>query len=315
MKMPERKFHKLPHLVKGDTIGIVAPAWSFDRKQFLEAVDSLQSWGYRVKYDSSIFDTYRSMAGHDAERAAQLEIMFSDSDVKAILCANAGYGSIRTIPFIRKRTIRDNPKIFVGYSDITILLSFLQRVAHMVVFHGPVLAGEVHRDMNPENTQYLLKAVGSTTPLGVLCFPSLKRVRDGKARGVLAGGNLSMIISSLGTPYEVDTEGSILFLEEIGESLEVIDNHLMQLKLAGKLKRVRGVIFGRILDFVDDPVMQQGMHDILDDIFERREIPILYGFPAGHRRLGDVNVTLPFGVQVDIDGNELSVTFIESGVF
>jgi len=128
-------------LRRGETIGIVAPGWSFDPARFRKGVAQLKRLGFNVKFDRSIFSRYWSMAGHDEARAGQINRMFADKEVRAIFCAKAGYGSIRTIPYLDRNVIRRNPKIFVGYSDITILLEYLQRIANMVVFHGPVVAG------------------------------------------------------------------------------------------------------------------------------------------------------------------------------
>jgi muramoyltetrapeptide carboxypeptidase len=295
-------------------IGVVAPAWSFDKERFMEGVKTLEGLGFGVRYDQGIFDEFWSMAGHDRERAQQITDMFSDPEIRCILCANAGYGSIRTLPFIDKKVIHDNPKVFIGYSDITILLAYLQQVARMVVFHGPVVAGEIRPDMNPLNTEYLLRTIGETKPLGTLTFPDMEGVQGGISRGVLVGGNLSMLISSLGTPYELDLRHRVLFLEEIGESMEVIDNYLMQLKLSGKLTQIRGLIIGRMLDCTDSSGKRYQITDVVRDIFRDHRIPILSGFPSGHRLPGQLNITLPLGIMVTLNGDEPSVTFHGSGV-
>ena len=138
------------HLKKGDTFGIVAPACSFDPKKFREGVECLKSLGYKVKFEPHIFKKYWSLAGKDDMRAKQINRMFADKKVKAILCAQAGYGSIRTLPHLDKKILAHNPKILVGYSDITILLTYFQKVSKMIVFHGPVLSGEIHKKMNPD---------------------------------------------------------------------------------------------------------------------------------------------------------------------
>jgi muramoyltetrapeptide carboxypeptidase len=308
------KFSTPQRLSKGDTIGIVAPAWSFDHGNFKKGVRVLKKLGFRVKYDRSIFRRYWSMAGHARQRADHINSMFADMDVKAIFCAKAGYGSIRTIPYLDKGVIKENPKIFIGYSDITILLSYLQKVARMVVFHGPVVAGEIHEEMNRLSLEYLLRAISKPEPLGELSFPSLRTLRPGKASGTLVGGNLSMIISAIGTPYDIGTENTVLFLEDIGEGLEHIDNYLMHLKLAGKLKKIRGIIFGRMIDCVNYSGTKYGMKDILKDILYDIDVPIIYGFPSGHRSLGDVNVTLPLGVPLTLDADHKKVIITRAGV-
>ncbi|MBC8473626.1 MAG: LD-carboxypeptidase [Candidatus Omnitrophica bacterium] len=301
-------------LKKGDTIGIVAPAWSFDRHKFMRGVEKLRSLGFRVKYDRSIFSKYWSMAGYDRERAAQINRMFADRGVKAILCAKAGYGSIRTIPYLNKKVIRKNPKIFIGYSDITILLSYLYSVGRMVVFHGPVVSGEIHEDMNSITLHYLFKAITEPDTFGVSEFSTLKSLRTGRATGILVGGNMSLLVSAIGTPYDIDTGNKILFLEDVGEDMETIDHYLMHFKLAGKFKKIRGIVFGRMLGCVDRSGKKHNIRNVLYDILRDVKVPIIYGFPSGHRVPGGSNVTLPFGVNVTVDSYKPELIVNESGV-
>jgi len=288
-------------LQKGDTIGIVAPAWSFDPETFKRGMEKIKALGFKVKYDRRIFSKYWSMAGYDRERADQINLMFADRKVKAILCAKAGYGSIRTIPYLDRKIIRKNPKIFVGYSDITILLSFLYKIARMVVFHGPVVSGEIYKNMNNITLTHLLRVIEQPYPLGEIKSANLRSVRPGRASGILIGGNMSLIVSSIGTRYEINTDNRILFLEEVKEELEVIDNYLMHLRLAGKFRKVKGIVFGRMLGCVDRSGKRYTIQDILNDVLKKIDVPIIYGFPSGHRMPGDVNITLPLGVSVTID--------------
>ena len=301
-------------LRRGDTIGIVAPAWSFDPKSFKKGVERLKKLGFKVKYDRSIFSKYWSMAGYDERRAELINRMFADKEVKAIFCAKAGYGSMRTIPYLNKKIIKRNPKIFLGYSDITVLLMYLYKTFGMVVFHGPVVSGEIHKSMNPITLKYLLRAVTQTVPLGKLKFSTMRSLRTGKATGILVGGNMSLVMSAIGTPYDIDTSGKILFLEDIGEDLESIDDYLIQLKLAGKFKKIRGLVFGRMIKCLDHSGRKYIIEYILDDILSDLNVPIIYGFPSGHRHAGDVNVTLPMGVSVTLDGYKASLTVNEPGV-
>ena len=312
--MPSFRIIKPQVLRKGDTIGIVAPAWSFDSDNFKRGVEKLKSLGFRVKYDRAIFCRYWSMAGYDQQRAAQINHMFADKKIKAILCAKAGYGSVRTIPYLDRRIIRKNPKIFVGYSDITILLSFLYKVAEMVVFHGPVVSGEIFEGMNTITFKHLLRAITQTRPLGKLKFPKIRALKPGKADGILVGGNLSLIMSAIGTRYDIDTRNKILFLEDVGEDLETIDSYLMHLRLAGKFRKVKGIVFGRMVDCVDYSKKRYTIKDILHDILKDVNVPIIFGFPSGHRTPGEINVTLPFGVSATIDADKPRLVINESGV-
>jgi muramoyltetrapeptide carboxypeptidase len=314
MRESDTSVVKPPCLESGDTIGLVAPAWSFETDRFMEGVRKLESLGFRVKYDSSIFSKYWSMAGMDKRRAERINAMFGDSEVKAILCANAGYGSIRTLPYLDRRVIRKNPKIFVGYSDITILLSYLRTVARMVVFHGPVVSGEIHEEMNTKTLEFLLMSLQNVSSYGEIEAYSCRTLRPGRVSGVLLGGNLSMLISSIGTPYEIDTSNKILFLEDVNESLETIDNHFMQLKLAGKLKHIKGLLLGQMIGCRDTSGQNFTIADVIDDVFGKKEIPVLSGFPSGHQHEDGLNITLPFGIDVTLDADSKMLVFHGSGV-
>ncbi|MFH1440980.1 MAG: LD-carboxypeptidase [Candidatus Omnitrophota bacterium] len=314
MRICNFKIIKPARLQKGDTIGIVAPAWSFDPEAFKKGVDKLKRLGFKIKYDRSIFSRHWSMAGHDKERAEQINRMFADKEVKAIFCAAAGYGSIRTIPYLKKRIIKNNPKIFLGYSDITILLAYLYKTANMVVFHGPVVADEIHERMNHITLDYLLHVITQVYPIGQLQFPNLKSLKPGKARGILVGGNMSLIVNAIGTPYEINTQNKILYLEDIGEDLEVIDSYLMQLKLSGKLKKVKGIVFGRMIGCIAKEGEKYTMRDVLNDMLHDVNVPIIYGFPSGHRDCGDIDITLPFGIYVTLDANDPKLIINEPAV-
>ena len=309
------KMRKPTALKKGDTIGVIAPAWSFDPDNFKKGVNKLRRLGFKLKYDQAIFRKYWSMAGRDKQRAEQINKMFADKEVKAIVCAKAGYGSMRTLPFLDIKIIKRNPKIFVGYSDITAILSYLNNTAHMVVFHGPVISGEIHDNMNPLTLKYFLRAITEKSSIGKLSFPELQSLKPGKAEGVLVGGNFSLIMSLIGTPYDIDADNKILFLEDVGEDLETIDDYLVQLKLAGKFKKVKGIVFGRMVKCVDHSGKMYTIRNVLNDILGDLKVPILYGFPSGHRIPGDVNVTLPIGVSATIDATDKCRLIInESGV-
>ena len=168
--------------------------------------------------------------------------------------------------------------------------------------------------MNPITLKYLLKAITQAKPLGRLKFRSLRTLRKGKAEGILIGGNLSLITSTIGTPYEVDTENKILFIEDVGEDLENIDNYLMHLKLAGKFKKIKGIIFGRMLYCSDKLGRRYTIRNVLDDILSDIDVPIMYGFPSGHRKPGDINITLPLGVKAALDATRQALTIVEPAV-
>lgn len=299
-------------LNSGDTIGIVAPASSFDIDKFKRGVEFLKELGYKVKYEPVIFDLEWSKSDHSRERAMQINRMFADKEVKAIFCAEAGYGSAEIIPYIDKKTIRKNPKIFVGYSDITIILLYLQKLANMVIFHGPVVSGEIYQGMHQLTLEYLKRLFSETKPLGGLKFPQLIAFKPGIATGKLVGGNMSSIIDSIGKPYRIRTAGSILFLEDINEDYETIKNYFFRLKRAGKFRKIKGLLLGRMLN---SSGKDHDLRKLIEKLFKGRDIPVLYGFPSGHLRLrGGLHVTLPLGLPVTINADKLSLTVAESAV-
>ena len=299
-------------LIKGDTIGIVAPSSSFDIDNFKKGVAMLRSLGYAVKYERSIFNTCWSRPGHNKQRAFQINRMFADPQVKAIFCAKAGTGSAEIIPYLDKKIIRSNPKIFVGYSDITVLLLYLQKIANMVVFHGPIVSDEIYHDMHQLTLEYLLALCGEAKPLGELKFQQIIAFRQGRASGRLVGGNLSLIIKAMDASYHLATRGCVLFLEDTNESFDTVQQYLYRLKHAGVFKKITGLIFGKITDPAGS---EHDIHGIADKIFKGYDIPIMYGFPSGHLQIrGGLHVTLPFGVSVTIDSESLSLTIEEAAV-
>lgn len=308
----KRPIVKPERLRRGDTIGIVAPASSFDSEKFKESIKMLRSLGYRVKYKRSIFNKCWANPGHNKQRGHQINRMFADRDVKAIFCAKGGYGSAEIIPYLDKKIIRQNPKIFVGYSDITVILLYLQKIANMVVFHGPVVSDEIYEGMHPLTIEYLNRLLTEPKPLGELRFPQLISFNPGKATGRLVGGNLSLIVEAMNSPYHVATEKCILFLEDIHENFDVLEGYFRKLKDAGTFKRIKGLLFGKI---TNPAGKEHDMHGIAARIFKGCDIPIIYGFPSGHLRVrGGLHATLPFGIPVTLDAAALSLTIKEAAV-
>ncbi|UCG34700.1 MAG: LD-carboxypeptidase [Candidatus Omnitrophota bacterium] len=301
---------KPQRLNRGDTIGIVAPSSSFDIDNFKGGIKKLKLMGYKVKFERAIFNKCWSKPGHNKQRAAQINRMFADKQIKAIFCAKAGYGSIGILPFLDRRLIRRNPKIFVGYSDITVLLLYLQKFTNMVVFHGPLVSDEIYEGMNPVTLDYLLRTLSQTLPLGSIMFPQLVSFKSGKATGTLVGGNLSLIAESIATPYSISTANTILFLEDIGEDLESIHNYLLRLVRARKLRSVKGLLFGKMVDCFET---QENLRTLVNDVLKEYDIPILFGFPSGHKyRREAPHVTLPMGVTATIDADNLLLQINEA---
>jgi len=313
--MSESKIIKPKSLKKGDTIGVIAPASSFDFDNFKKGVKKLRSLGYKVKYERCIFSQYWSRRGHDRKRAEQINRMFAAEDVKAVFCAKAGYGSIDIIPFLDKKVVSENPKVFIGYSDITALLLYLQKISKMVVFHGPVISGEIYEGMSSLTLDYLLHSLTRPVPLGELTFSTLKVIKPGRNTGRLVGGNMSLIVDMLGTSYEIDTENKILFLEDVDEDLATIIKYLRTMQDTGKFKKLKGLVFGKMVNCFSNAAEEEKARNMINDLFQNLDIPILYGFPSGHiAKRGEPRVTLPLGLPVTVNSKKLSVTINESGV-
>jgi len=291
-------------LLPGDTIGIAAPASPFDREAFEQGVGTIESLGFRVRIPEGIFKREGYHAGSDTERAELLMALFGDDAIQAILCARGGFGSMKLLPLLDFRVIGAHPKVLVGYSDITTLLLAIHHQCNMVTFHGPLvtsLAG------GSENTAAALThAVSSLNPL-VLTPAETAVIRPGKATGVVTGGNLTTLIHLLGTPYEPNLKGRLLFLEDRGEAPYRIDRMLSQLRLGGRLDGVKGVVLGSF----EDCGSKEEVHDIVKKAFRDRSMPILGGFDMGH---GKENTTLPIGLEADLDTEYGSLRFTEPAV-
>jgi muramoyltetrapeptide carboxypeptidase len=291
---------KPPALRPGDKIGIVAPASYFKREDFKAGCAALRQMGYYPVYDESIFERDLYFAGTIDRRVRELEGMFGRDDVKAIICARGGYGSNYLLAALDIRKIAKHPKAFIGYSDNTSLLTYFCDAANIVTFHGPMVAKDfAHPDgVDLESWQTALGG-RDNWQFNFDSNSGVKPLVQGSAEGVLYGGCLSMLVESLGTPYEIRTDGVILFIEDVAAKPYQIDRMLMHLKLAGKLKSVRGIIFGEMLDCVRPANLQsfnQGytLEEVVMRVVADLEVPVAYGLRSGH--VSHENITLPFGV-------------------
>jgi muramoyltetrapeptide carboxypeptidase len=282
----------------GDTVGIVAPA-SNVRPEHLEAgCAALREVGYKPFYFESILERDLYFAGSAARRARELEEMFVSDQVRAIICARGGYGSNYLLDVLDLNKIKAHPKIFVGYSDLTTLLTYFADSAGIVTFHGPMVAKDfAHAD--GVDVASWERALNGSSDWAVELDSNVKSLVEGSAEGILYGGCLSILVASLGTPYEIRTVGTILFLEDLAAKPFQIDRMLMQLKLAGKLAKVEGIIFGEMLDCRQstDPNQDQGytLEEVVLRVVGDLGVPVAYGLRSGH--VSRRNITLPFGVR------------------
>jgi muramoyltetrapeptide carboxypeptidase len=289
-----------PALQEGDCIGLAAPASPFDPQAFFAGIEVIQALGFRVHYTPRVFEKYRYLAGTDTARAAELNALFANPDIKAIFCCRGGYGAQRLLPYLDAATIHAHPKIFVGSSDLTSLLLYLSSRCRLLTFHGPVVAGELRHGLQPA-VQRQLKGIlgGDATAMQPPAsrLETLTVLRAGEAEGRLLGGCLSLFVCAIGTAFQPQTRGTILFLEDRGERLYAVDRMLTYLRLAGVFEGVRGVVFGSIECVEADRHLPYGMPEVILDVLGDLRIPLLYGFPAGHCQQP---LTLPFGVQAAI---------------
>ncbi len=292
----------------GETIGIVAPASSFDVDEFHKGIRCLENLGFRVRYREDIFSKYKYLAGTDERRAAELMDFFTDPSIKAILCARGGYGTSRLLPLLDFDQIKKFPKVLIGYSDISLLLLALQQSLSWVVFHGPVVAKTMGEDWKFEDQASFFHCLTNSAPLGEVRRSELVYLNEGCAKGVLTGGCLSIMCSSLGTPYEIEPENKILFLEEVNEKPYAIDRMLTQLKLSGKFRNLRGIVFG---PFKNSGLSTRELQEFLIEVLGFVDFPVVFGFPSGHL---ESLMTIPFGVEVELDSKTGAINFVEGAL-
>ena len=284
-------------LSKGDHIGVVAPSYAPRLGPLSRGIEALERAGFRVKLDPDIEQFRRFRRAEDEHRAENFIAMWWDPEVRAIVAGTGGYGAVRILPHLEPEVFRRSPKIFVGYSDITVLHLWLARRAGLRTFHGPtvddLLPGS--RDLT---TTTLIAAMTVPRPGTRLGRGIARAVRPGRATGRLTGGNLSMVQQTVGTPYEIDTQDAILFLEETRDPMSVVDERLVHLRAAGLLRGIRGIAFGQLtLDRSEEDEFENFLLDLVSDL----DVPILMDFPAGHDA---PNLTLPMGTEVELSADE-----------
>lgn len=302
-----------PHaLAPGATLGIIAPASSTCEHREVELGKRiLEDLGFRVVVAPAALNKYRYLAGTDTDRLSSLIDMFLDPGVDGLLCLRGGYGSMKLLPLIDYQILRNHPKILVGYSDITALQLAIWKYTGLVTFSGPMLVSDFGREAEEYTINHFYRAITSPVALGVIPpAPGIKRdvIRPGRARGRLLGGNLTLIAATLGTPYEIDTRGAILFLEDVDEQPYRVDRMLQQLRLAGKFNSVAGVVFG---EFVRCEANKEedsfSLIEVLKEAMKDTHVPCFYGLATGH---GINKATLPLGVMAEMDASAclLSIT-------
>lgn len=282
----------------GDRIALVSPASPFDRGEFDAGVRELRRLGFEPVWDDSVFAREPMVSGPPDLRARAFLSALRDPSTRAIIAVRGGYGSAEILPRLDARELAASRKIICGYSDITSLLIYAVCHAGLVAFHGPMLERRLSRGEEGYDLASFMNALTAAAPMGELRPANLQVLRPGRARGMLIGGTLTQITAGLGTPYGIRLDRpSILFLEDVNERPYKLRRMLTQLKLAGVLEYVRGIVFGAMTD-CDEPALR-GV-DVLSAFFDRFDGPILAGFPSGHGPRP--TWTLPFGVEASVDG-------------
>ncbi|MDZ7338887.1 MAG: LD-carboxypeptidase [candidate division KSB1 bacterium] len=300
----------------GDTIGIVTPASPMIPERLANGIAYLRARGYNVVEGEHVYAQRGYLAGTDAERAADLNRMFADPDIKAVICSRGGYGVSRLLDQVDYEALRQHPKIFVGYSDLTALqLAIWQRIG-LVTFSGPMVAVEMGKGIHPFTEGHFWRMLTSDNLSGPLPHPegkALQCLRPGKARGRLLGGCLSLIAPLMGTPFMPALDGAILVLEDIDEEVYRIDRYFAQFRSAGILDKIAGLVFGTFINWEpsepDKPYLT--LEQVIDDYVSDLPIPVATGLAYGH---GEAKITLPIGLEAELDADAGTLTILEPAV-
>jgi muramoyltetrapeptide carboxypeptidase len=305
---------KGPALPAGGTIGVPAPATPYhNRSEVLRGVDWWESAGYHVKLADGVYERDAYVAGDPKQRGHDINAMFADPEVDVVQCLQGGYGSAQAIPYVDFEVIRDNPKPFVGFSDITAMHTAIRHYTGLVTFYGPGLAGVDDPDKSPEERKFtqdrLVQALSATDPLGEMPRKPgddyIRPLTAGRVSGQMVGGCLWLLGQAIGTEWQIDLDGKIFFFEDVDAPPWYIDGILNQMIQAGMLKGVTGVVVGELerCDWSETrPEFPQSLsiEDVLERYIQPLGVPAIYGLPSGH---GKNMATLPLGVEVTLDAD------------
>lgn len=285
-------------LAQGDRVAIVAPASPFAREDFDRGVDEIRRLGFVPVYDESVFARHDYLAGFPEARAAAFQAAWDDPAIAAVIAVRGGYGCAQILPRLDAHALRLSAKPFIGYSDLTAMLTFLTLNCGIVAFHGPMLSGRLARGEAGYDRHSFERALCRPEPVGELSAPGVDVVRGGDARGTLLGGTMTQLLASLGTAYAFTPPPDyVLFLDEVGERPYRLDRMVTQLKQTGLLSRASAVVIGE-LPGCDEPSGEVTARGVMADLFADFPGPVLIGFPSGHTT--GPAMTLPFGVSARV---------------
>lgn len=301
----------------GDTIGLTAPSSPAKLEIVPDAIRAVEELGFKVKMGESCYAEYGGyLAGTPELRAKELNEFFADPQIDAIFCLRGGYGSPQLLQHLDYQNIIQNPKLFIGYSDITALHIALLQNSGLATVHGPMAASDLARDCTDYTRDSLLQVLTTPDPIGKIQNPdgfTIEQLVEGVAEGEIVGGNLALVSALMGTPYELDTKGKLLFLEDVGEEPFKVDRMLTQLALAGKIEDSAGIILGTFTE-CESPNYSHGfdMIDVFKNIIAPFGKPTIYNVQAGHC---DIKMTLPFGVKARMNATNKELIIEESVVY
>ena len=302
-------------LKRGHRIGVVSPSYWLEKKSLGNAVTGFQKKGYEVQLGDSVYLKDGPFAGTPQQRANDINQMFSDPNIDAIFCARGGYGANRVLPLLDYDLIQSKPKIFMGYSDVTAFLTSITQKTGLVTFHGPMLSTFKNK-LVPYNLDTLVNVLSGKEDIRIVEPNELKStiLKSGKAIGPLWGGNMCLLGNQLGTKNQLNTDGVILFIEDVDESLYAFDRMLFHMKEAGMFENIRGLIVGELTEMKDQIIpFGKTTDEIILDICGDLNIPIVTNFPCGH---GNYQATLPISLPVELraDKNFVELFFLKSPV-
>ena len=307
MSAQSRMARRKPRRLKpGDRIGVVAPAGWVDPDALKRGVEAIRAEGFEVEIGQAVQARKGYLAGEPAARAEDLWKFFRRADIDAIFCARGGFGSVQLLPYLTPELSRF-PKIFAGYSDITILLNWFYQSYGMVTFHAPMVAEDLARGLSERAKSHFWHSLTGELPTWFMTLDA--SLRPGVAEAELVGGCLSLLVTTLGTPYEVDTHGKLLFLEDVGEKPYRLERMLIHMKMAGKFDHIAGIVFGDFTRCDDDG--DRDVRQIVAELFGNAPYPVAMGIKAGH---GEENLMLPIGARMRLDAANPSLALLESPV-
>ena len=297
-----------PYLKKGDTIGLVAPAGFMAIEKIQACIETLDAWGYTVKMGATTHsESTNYFSGTDDERLADLQLMLDDRSVKAILCVRGGYGSSRIIDRLDFKKFRKHPKWLIGFSDITVFHAHLLARYKIASLHAPMAGAFNDGESNNSFVRSLCDTLDGK-PQHYQAAPHSFN-REGSAKGMLVGGNLSLLAHLCGTPSDLRTKNRILFLEDVGEYVYNVDRMFLQLKRSGKLEKLAGLIIGGFTDMKDtERPFGQNVYEVIHEHIKVYDYPVCFGFPVSHEK---ENYALKVGVQYHLQVTRERVSLID----